>query len=113
MLGFSNGGFFAGLLAVRGWFPAEAFAIGNAGPVEPIHALGAKSPLLLMTAEDDASLEGMMRLDDELTRDGWRHETYSGTGTHELTDREIEAALTFFAHPHDEKAPPGQPLPSL
>jgi hypothetical protein len=49
VLGFSNGGFFAGLLAARGWFEAEAFAVGNAGPVEPVHALAAKPPLLLTT----------------------------------------------------------------
>ena len=78
-------------------------AIGNAGPVEPVHALGAKPPLLLMSADEDAALEGMMRLDDELTQDGWRHESYSRAGTHELTDQEIEAALAFFARVREEK----------
>jgi poly(3-hydroxybutyrate) depolymerase len=112
VLGFSNGGFFAGLLAVRDWFSAEAFAVGNAGPVEPVHALGAKPPLLLMSADDDASLEGMLRLDDELTREGWRHEAFTGAGTHELTDHEIEAALAFFARVGGDKGPasPGLPL---
>jgi predicted esterase len=112
MLGFSNGGFFAGLLAVRGWFNAEAFAIGNAGPVEPVHALGAKTPLLLMSADDDASQEGMMQLDDELTREGWLHENYSREGTHELTDAEIDAALTFFVRLRNEKLPLSPPLSS-
>jgi dienelactone hydrolase len=112
VLGFSNGGFFAGLLAVRGWFNAEAFAIGNAGPVEPVHALGAKTPLLLMSADDDASREGMMQLDDELTREGWLHENYSREGIHELTDAEIDAALTFFVRLRDEKLPLSPPLSS-
>jgi dienelactone hydrolase len=103
VLGFSNGGFFAGLLAVRAWFDADGFAIGNAGPVEPIHALGVKAPLLLMSASEDASQEGMARLDDELTREAWPHEKYSRAGTHELTDPEIEAALSFFVRVGDEK----------
>jgi dienelactone hydrolase len=113
VLGFSNGGFFAGLLAVRGWFPAEAFAIGNAGPVEPVHALGEKPPLLLMSASEDASLEGMTRFDDELTRDGWLHENHSSAGTHELTDDEIETALTFFARVRVGKGPLPPPLPAF
>jgi dienelactone hydrolase len=112
VLGFSNGGFFAGLLAVRAWFDAKAFAIGNAGPVEPVHAIGAKPPLLLMSADDDPSQEGMARLDDELTRDGWPHENYSRDGTHELTDAEIEAALAFFVRLRDEKLPLDPPLSS-
>jgi dienelactone hydrolase len=103
VLGFSNGGFFAGLLAVRAWFDADGFAIGNAGPVEPVHALGAKPPLLLMSANEDASQEGMARLDEELTREAWPHENFSRAGTHELTDPEIDAALSFFLRVHDEK----------
>jgi dienelactone hydrolase len=110
VLGFSNGGFFAGLLAVRGWFDADAFAIANAGPVEPVHALGTKPPLLLMSADDDASREGMIRFDDELTRDGWAHENYSRAGVHELTDDEIDAALTFFVRLRSEKLPLDPPL---
>jgi predicted esterase len=112
VLGFSNGGFFSGLLAVRALFEAEAFVVGNAGPVEPVHALGAKPPLLLMSADDDPSQEGMMRLDDELTREGWLHENYSRAGTHELTDDEIDAALTFFVRLRREKLPFGTPLSS-
>jgi dienelactone hydrolase len=110
VLGFSNGGFFAGLLAVRAWFDADAFVVANAGPVEPVHALGAKPPLLLMSADDDASQDGMMRLDDELTHEGWLHENYSRAGTHELTDDEIDAALTFFVRLRNEKLPFNTPL---
>jgi dienelactone hydrolase len=112
VLGFSNGGFFAGLLAVRALFDADAFVVGNAGPVEPVHALGTKPPLLLMSADDDASQDGMMRLDDELTREGWLHENYARAGTHELTDDEIDAALTFFVRLRSEKLPFSTPLSS-
>ncbi len=112
VLGFSNGGFFAGLLAVRALFDADAFVVANAGPVEPVRALGLKAPLLLMSADDDASQEGMMRLDDELTREGWLHENYSRPGTHELTDDEIDAALTFFVRLRSEKLPFNPPLSS-
>jgi predicted esterase len=107
VLGFSNGGFFAGLLAVRGWFDANGFAIGNAGPVEPVHALGAKPPILLMSATEDASREGMMRFDEELTRERWLHERYSRAGGHELTDDEIQAALTFFVRLRDQNTTTG------
>jgi predicted esterase len=110
VLGFSNGGFFSGLLAVRGWFDATAFAIASGGPVEPVHALGAKPPLLLMSADDDPAQEGMMRLDDELTRDGWLHENYFSAGAHQLTDHEIDAALTFFVRLRAEKLPLDPPL---
>jgi predicted esterase len=110
MLGFSNGGFFAGLLAARGWFDATAFAIASGGPVEPVHALGAKPPLLLMSADDDPAQEGMMRFDDELTREGWPHENYFSAGAHQLTDHEIDAALTFFVRLRREKLPLDPPL---
>jgi predicted esterase len=110
VLGFSNGGFFAGLLAVRAWFDAQGFAIGNAGPVEPVHALGPKSPLLLMSADEDASQDGMKRFDDELTKEGWPHENYSRSGAHELTDSEIDAALAFFIRLRDSSL--AHPAPS-
>jgi predicted esterase len=110
VLGFSNGGFFSGLLAVRGWFDATAFVIASGGPVEPVHALGAKRPLLLMSADDDPAQDGMMHLDDELTREGWLHESYWGAGAHQLTDPEVDAALTFFVRLRDEKLPLDPPL---
>jgi predicted esterase len=78
--------------------------------VESVHALGAKPPLLLMSADEDPSQEGMLRFDDELTRDGWLHENYSRAGTHELTDDEIEAALTFFVRLRREQLPLAPPL---
>jgi len=109
VLGFSSGGFFAGLLAVRGIFPADAFVVAGAGPVEPVKALGSKPPILLLSADDDGSQDGMVRLDDELTRERWPHEHSARSGGHALTDWDIDAALGFFTqvreHPGDLREP--------
>ena len=110
VLGFSNGAFFSGLLAVRALFTAEAFAIAGGGPVEPVHALGSMPPLLLLSADDDPSQEGMLLFDRELTREGWPHDTYSRDGNHALLDPDIEAALTFFLRIRTEKLPLTPPL---
>jgi predicted esterase len=110
ILGFSNGGFFAGLIAVRALYDANAFAVAHAGPVEPVKALGPKPPILLLSADDDSSQEGMVHLDEELTRDGWPHEHYVRGGGHALPDGDIEAALTFFERTRTETLPLRPPL---
>jgi hypothetical protein len=60
-----------------------------------------------MSATEDASREGMMRFDEELTRERWLHERYSRAGGHELTDDEIQAALTFFVRLRDQNTTTG------
>jgi len=110
VLGFSNGAFFAGLLAVRAHFEASAFVVAHGGPVEPVRALGAKPPLLLMSADDDVSTDGMMRFDAALAREKWPHEVYARSGGHALTDDDIEAALTFFTRAARETLPLAPPL---
>ncbi len=111
VLGFSNGGYFAGLMAVRSIFDAEAFAIAHAGPVEPVAAAGAHMPpILLLSADDDVSQESMVRFDDELTRESWPHEHYVREGGHYLPDSDIDAALTFFVRLRTEKLPLRPPL---
>jgi dienelactone hydrolase len=109
VLGFSSGGFFAVLLAVRGLYPADAFVVAHAGPVEPVKAMGSKAPILLLSADDDISQEGMVRLDDELSRENWPHEHSARSGGHALTDSDIDAALGFFgqvrAEPSVVRAP--------
>jgi poly(3-hydroxybutyrate) depolymerase len=102
VLGFSSGGFFAGLLAVRGLYPADAFVVAHAGPVEPVKALGSKPPILLLSADDDVSQEGMVKLDDELSREQWPHQHAARSGGHALTDWDIDAALGFFAQVHQD-----------
>ncbi len=110
VFGFSNGGYFAGLIAVRALYEADAFAVAHAGPVEPVKALGRKPPLLLLSADDDASQEGMVLFDDELTRDDWPHEHYVRGGGHALPDSDIDAALTFFVRTRTETLPLRPPL---
>jgi predicted esterase len=96
VLGFSNGGYFAGLIAVRALYRADAFAIARGGAVEPVKAVGPKRPILLLTGSSDPSTEGMDRFDEELTREGWPHELQVREGGHELPDGDIDAALTYF-----------------
>jgi predicted esterase len=110
VLGFSNGGYFAGLLAVRALFEAEAFAIVGAGSVQPVRAYGDKRPIFLLTADDDLSQEGMLAFGDELTRERWPHDTWSREGGHQLVDADIDAALTFFARVRKEKLPLSPPI---
>jgi len=101
VLGFSNGGYFAGLLAIRGLLDAEAFVIAHGGPVEPVRSLPHTSPLLLLSADDDVAQDDMIRLDGELTREHWPHDSYARAGAHGLTDGDIDAALTFFSRAHE------------
>jgi len=110
VLGFSNGAYFAGLLATHGLFDAEAFVIAHGGPVEPVHALPRTPPLLLLSADDDIAQDDMIRLDGELTREHWPHDGYARAGAHGLTDGDIDAALTFFSRAH-EPMPLEPPLP--
>jgi predicted esterase len=110
IFGFSNGGYFAGLIAVRALYDADAFAVAHAGPVEPVKALGKKSPLLLMSADQDLSQEGMLRFDEELTQDEWPHENYVRAGGHALPDSDIDVALTFFERTRTETLPLRPPL---
>jgi predicted esterase len=97
LLGFSNGAYFAGLIASRGWLEADAFVVAHGGPVEPVHALRGTPPLLLLSADDDVAQDEMIRLDEELTRERWAHDGYARAGGHGLTDSDIDAALAFFA----------------
>jgi predicted esterase len=110
VLGFSSGGYFAALLAVRALFPAAAFVVAHGGPVEPVRARGSKPPLLLLSADDDVSQDGMVRLDDELSREGWPHDHVARSGGHALTDEDIDAALTFFRRSAVEHVPLNPPI---
>lgn len=110
VLGFSNGGYFAGLIAERGLYKANAFVIAHAGPVEPVRGVGSKPPLLLMSADEDVSQEGMVQLDDELARDDWPHDHYVRDGGHALPDSDIDVALTFFERTRTEPLPLHPPI---
>jgi predicted esterase len=104
VLGFSNGAYFAGLLAVRDLFPADAFVIAQGGPVEPVHALGHRSPILLLTTDEQAPQvhAEMDRFAAELAADDWSFVQEERSGGHELNDQDVDAALDFFDVPsHD------------
>ncbi len=108
LLGFSNGAYFATLIATRALGGFDAIAIAHGGPVPPTHAAGATPPLLLITADDDLSDGEMRQLDAELTRERWAHELVSREGGHELPEWDVNIALTFFTRTRKERllAPP-------
>ena len=97
LLGFSNGGYFAGLIASRGLLDVDAFVVAHGGPVEPVHALHGTPPLLLLSADDDVAQDEMIRFDEELARERWAHDSYARGGSHGLADSDIDAALAFFS----------------
>jgi predicted esterase len=97
LLGFSNGGYFAGLIALRGLLDVEAAVVAHAGPVEPLPEAGSGPPILLLSADDEISQDEMIRFDEELTVAGWPHDSYARAGGHALEDEDIDAALDFFS----------------
>jgi predicted esterase len=97
VLGFSNGAYFAGMLATRGLFDADAVVIAHGGPVDPVGAPARTPPLLLLSADDDIAQDDMIHLDGELTRAHWPHDSYARSGAHGLTDEDIDTALAFLA----------------
>ncbi|MGH7438176.1 MAG: hypothetical protein ACRENE_21030 [Polyangiaceae bacterium] len=97
LIGFSSGGYFAGLLVTRGLLSFESAVIAHAGPVEPVESREPHPPLLLLSADDDVAQDEMIRFDELLQRARWPHDSYARDGVHGLTDGDIDAALTFFA----------------
>ncbi len=110
LLGFSNGAYFAALIATRSFGPFDAIAIAHGGPVQPTRAAGTTPPLLLITADDDPSDGEMRQLDAELVREKWPHEFVGREGAHALLDWDVDIALTFFARAEKEKLPLAPPL---
>jgi predicted esterase len=110
LLGFSSGGYFAGLVASRGLLDAAAVVVAHAGPVEPVRARDRMPALLLLSADDDVAQDDMIRYDRELAHERWPHDSYARSGGHALTDEDIDAALTFFSRA-GERLPLVPPLP--
>ena len=110
LFGFSNGGYFAGLIASRGLLDVDAVVVAHGGPVEPVHALRAQPPLLLLSADDDIAQDEMIALHEALVREGWPHDSYARSGGHALTDEDIDSALVFFSRAQ-EPLPLRPPLP--
>jgi predicted esterase len=110
LLGFSNGGYFAGLIASRGLLDVDAVVVAHGGPVEPVHAVRGQPPLLLLSADDDIAQDEMISLHEALVREGWPHDSYARFGGHALTDEDIDSALAFFSR-SKEPLPLRPPLP--
>lgn len=97
LLGFSSGGYYAGMIASHAWVPFDAVAVAHAGPVEPVRPAGPMPPMLLLSADDDVAQVDMMRFEADLQRSDWPHDAYARSGAHDLADSDIDAALSFFA----------------
>jgi hypothetical protein len=111
LLGFSNGGYFAGLIGAHHLLEAAAIVIAHAGPpAEPLAPSARLPPLLLLSADDDIAQDEMIRFDEQLTLGGWAHDSYARAGAHGLTDEDIDAALAFFSRAK-EPLPLDPPLP--
>jgi predicted esterase len=110
LLGFSNGGYFAALIAPRALLALDAVAIAHGGPVEPMRPVGQKPPLLLIDADDDPSGPEMDRLEAALTRESWPHAMVAREGGHALPDWDVEMALAFFDRTRIEQLPLSPPL---
>lgn len=113
LLGFSNGGYFASLIASRGLIPLDAIAVAHAGPVAPMTPLRAKPPMLLIDADDDPSSPEVLHLDADLTREAWPHAMVIREGTHALPEWDVAMALTFFDRVQTESLPLTPPLAPL
>lgn len=97
VLGFSNGGFFAAYMAEHGLFPAQAYAIVNGGPLEPVPKTAKQVPVMLVSAADDPTQAPKMKeLHDGLSKAAWPHAFCSRPGAHPLAAEDIDAATRFF-----------------
>ncbi len=105
LLGFSNGAYFASLIATRALVKFDGVAIAHGGPVEPTRSTGPKPPLLLISADDDPSDGEMGLLDQELAREEWPHVVVAREGGHALLDWDVDVALTFFQRIQKERMP--------
>ena len=110
LLGFSNGGYFASLIASRALLPFDAVTVAHAGPVSPMTPVGAKPPMLLIDADDDPSSQEIVHLDSDLTREAWPHAMIIREGGHALPEWDVEMSLTFFDRVQTERMPLAPPL---
>ena len=110
LLGFSNGGYFASLIASRALLPLDAVTVAHAGPVAPMTPVRTRPPMLLIDADDDPSSAEILHLDADLTREAWPHAMVVREGTHALPEWDVEMALTFFDRVRTETLPLAPPL---
>ena len=96
VVGFSNGGAFATLLALHGLYPACGFASLHGFPAGDLHADGPKRPVLLTGGraaewEPDQLAQTRAKLEDL----GWRYETKLHAGGHSVSDNDVRALLPW------------------
>jgi predicted esterase len=99
VMGFSNGGFFAAMIASHKMMEARGFAILHGGPSDDTAFDAATpTPCLLITAEEDEwQRPKMIALADRLRGAGWKSELRSRPGAHRLAPQDVAAAMQFFA----------------
>lgn len=110
LLGFSNGGYFAMLVAQRGLLRLDGVAVAHAGPVPPTKKPQPTPHLLLLTADEDTSMDEMLRLSRELTAANWPFAISSRDGGHFLADGDVMLALELFERSGREPMPLDPPL---
>ncbi len=111
LLGFSNGAYFAALIAATGvrYFDAVAVAHGGPGGAGNVAPRDAMVPMLLLSSDGDPANTDMVRLQGALTAVRWPFVGVSTNGGHFLSNWDIDTALTFFAR-SQEKLPLAPPL---
>ncbi len=116
LLGFSNGGYFAALIAATSarYFDAVAVAHGGPGGAGNVAPRDPMTPMLLLSADADPANTDMVRLQGALAAAKWPFVAASTAGGHFLSNWDIDTALAFFARAH-EKLPlspalPGDPI---
>lgn len=111
LLGFSNGAYFAALIAATGvrYFDAVAVAHGGPGGAGNVAPRDAMVPMLLLSSDGDPANTDMVRLQGALTAVRWPFVGVSTNGGHFLSNWDIDTALTFFAR-SQEKLPLTPPL---
>lgn len=103
VLAFSNGGFFGSYVATHAMFPAQAWAIVNAGEIAPPGAKGKTSPpIMVVSAADDAEQAPKAKeLHEALTKGSWPHAYCPHPGAHALTPDDVDTAVKFFKRDAD------------
>lgn len=100
VMGFSNGGFFAAMIAAHHLLEARAFAVLHGGPGDDAAAFDPRKPkpCLLIAADDDVWQRPKMgALHEMLGKAGWKAELRTRPGPHRLAAEDVAAAMQFFA----------------
>jgi predicted esterase len=97
VVGFSNGGAFATLLALHGLVRACGFATMHGFPAGTLHASAAtKAPLLLIAGRGAPWESGQLATTTrQLTALGWPHDARTHDGAHAISDADLDATIAF------------------